>query len=193
VEVTLEKAGRYAVRIEQQVSSKWILATEPGKDRLSFRQEAGLAATGIRPRGAPTLEGLEKSWELRTRLFVAAVDPASSKTGRPVFLDYATDLGTLGLPADAREVITVGAASLDNQVRHYSAAGPPMDREMFFKPDVYSYDALEVGRAATGAFGTSISAAFSAGLAASVLSSGTTPAEFLRSLQTQKGKVLKVP
>jgi hypothetical protein len=83
LEFTADPAGRYVVRLE------------------------GRAPTGTRPPKQPTLPSSQKSWELWPRLFVDVLDDASRKEGRPIFLDYATDQGGLGMPADARVVIPV--------------------------------------------------------------------------------------
>src|SRR5262245_39371387 len=46
---------------------------------------------------------------------------------RPIFLDYANDLGTVGMPADARPVMTVGADDELGQQRAYGSVGPLMN------------------------------------------------------------------
>jgi hypothetical protein len=193
VEFTADKPGRYALRVERQRGSRWVPAADSAGNPMVVKVE-GVVATGIRPAGAATIPALEKNWDFKPRIFVDVTDPPSRGQGRPVFLTFATDLGDIGVPADARTVITVGSVSLDDQLQPYTAAGPPANLELFRKPNIFAYDALRVGPEGTGgAFGTSLSTSFAAGLAASVLSSGMTRDQFLAYLQEQSGRVLRVP
>src|SRR5262249_21502091 len=147
-------------------------------------------STGTRPAGAPALPALEKNWELQPRLFVQAVDDAQRLKGRPVWLDYTTDLGTIGAPADARQVIAVGAADFDDRPQPHTPLGPPATLELRRDPAVFAYDALQLGPdGAGGAFGSSVATCFAAGLAADLLSAGMSPREVFEFLQSQKGKV----
>ena len=92
-------AGRYAVRIE------------------------GAAPASTRPASEPTVPAARKSFELHPRLFVETL----SAGGRVLLHDFVTEAGTLGMPADARSVITVGAAARNGRPQPYSAGGPPHD------------------------------------------------------------------
>ena len=121
VEFTADPVGRYAVRVE------------------------GNVLPGTRPASTPTVPAVQTSWELHTRLFVEAIDAASRLAGRPVFGDYATDLGNLGMLGGAHGVITVGAADLTGQRRPYSAGGPPLQMELLAKPDTLAFDGLRPG------------------------------------------------
>ena len=76
---------------------------------------------GIRPPSVPTLPIMEKTWELRPRVFVETL----ADEGRAVFQDYAPPAGGLGMPGDAERVFTIGAANRLNQPEPYSAGGPP--------------------------------------------------------------------
>jgi hypothetical protein len=69
VEFVSDPAGRYALQIE------------------------GHAPRGTRPADEPTLPGQQKSGELWPRIFVDVANPAFRKEGRPVFLDYPTEVG----------------------------------------------------------------------------------------------------
>jgi hypothetical protein len=150
VEFTVTPAGRYAVRVE------------------------GLKPAGTWPAAVPALPGLQREWELWPRLFVEVLDDPSRSAGRAVFLDYVTDRGTLGIPADARGVTTVGAADLKGRPEPSSAKGPPLNRDLLVKPDVLAFDVLRFGlEGGTAAYGTSQATPFAAGLAAAVLSAGT--------------------
>jgi hypothetical protein len=193
MEYAVDKPGRYALRLERQLGSEWVLVEEPGKAPV-LEQVEGLVATGIRPFGTAGLPLLEKTGELRLRLFLEAMDNDHRGKGRPVFRDFATDQGTIGSPADSREVFTVGAAGLDGKAQPYSAAGPPADLPLFRKPDFLAYDALRLGPEGTGgAYGTSLANAFAAGMAATLLSSGMSPAELRAYLHRQCGGVLQAP
>ena len=67
----------------------------------------------ILPPGTPSLPGIEKSWEMRPRLFIDTLTGA----GRVVLSDFATAEGGLGTPADARGAITVGAADASGKAQ----------------------------------------------------------------------------
>src|SRR5205823_8693232 len=57
LEFTAEPAGRYAIRLE------------------------GRVPTSTRPQAAPSVPSMQKSWELRPRIFVDVADPASRAQG----------------------------------------------------------------------------------------------------------------
>jgi hypothetical protein len=191
LEAPLEKAGRYAVRIEKQVSTKWRFTEHPVRKSPMFQLLENLTPTGIRPLGAPTLPALEKNWELRPRVFVEVIDDANRMRGRAVFADYSTEAGGIGLPADARNVISVGAANFKHQPQPYSALGSPAGMEMARRPWLYAYDELEL--AGGGAFGSSVANAFAAGIAAAMLSGPLTREQVVQILRAQEGQVLRVP
>jgi len=194
LEFTVDKPGRYALRVERRSGSRWVLAADPATDILFLSKTEGLVPTGIRPAGAATLPALEKNWDFKPRLFVDVTDDPHRTVGRPVFLTFATDLGDTGVPADARALITVGAADLDDHLQPYSAAGPPAELELLRKPNIFAYDSLRTTPDGSGgAFGSSISTSFAAGLAASVLSSGMTQDQFVEYLRKESGRVLRVP
>ena len=193
LEFTVDKPGRYALRVERQVDSRWVLETDPVTGNPAIVKLEGLVPSGIRPLGAATLPALERNWELRPRIFVAAMDDASRKQGRPVFVDFPTDLGSAGIPADSRQVFTIAAATLNDVPEPYSAAGPPANLELFRK-NILAYDTLQLGPEGTGgAYGTSVAASFAAGLAAAVMSSGMSQEQMAQYLRRQSGKVLRVP
>ncbi len=193
LETTLEKSGRYAVRVERPVGYQWLLTEETGQKRPMFARLDGLIPSGLRPLGVVTLPALEKKWELQPRLFVDA-EGAERLKGRPIFADFATDQGSVAVPADARSVISVGAADWENKPRPYSAGGPLPFAELSKKPSLLTYDALNFGPENTGgAFGTSLATSFAAGTVACMLSAGMTPEMALNYLNKQNGGVLKVP
>jgi hypothetical protein len=168
LEFTVPQAGRYALRVEGRVPK------------------------GIRPEGVPRLPALEKTWELRPRILVEVDDDVSRGAGRPVFLDYATDQGTIGMPSDARRVITVGAADQSKKTQPYSATGPVMNLELLVKPNVLVYEEGRLGPEGATAYGTSLAAPYAAGLAARALYLGKPRVPFLKALRSQPAKVLQV-
>ena len=80
LQVRVPRAGRYLVRIE------------------------GKAPDGTRPADAPTIPGAKRVGEVYPRLYVETLDGV----GRAVWHTYTTEAGTLGMPADAMRVTTVG-------------------------------------------------------------------------------------
>jgi hypothetical protein len=170
VEFSVPTTGRYALQVEGQVHP------------------------GIRPASAPTLPGIEKNWELQPRIFVEVVDESSRLAGRPVWLDYATDLGTIGVPGDAHGLITVGAADNSGKPEVFSSPGPPVYLELLIKPDVLASGRL---RAETGggpvAYGTGLATAFAAGQAAILLNSGMPLHQVDAIFHWQQGKFLRLP
>ncbi len=190
-EFTIAQPGRYALRLERQLDARWVLLADSATGNPFMGKEEGLAPSGIRPLAAPALPALEKNWELKPRLFVEVTDDASHARGRPVFLDFPTDLGTVGVPADARGVITVGAADLNDRLEPYSAAGPPANLELFRKPDVFAYDSLRLTNG--GAFGTSVSTAFAAGMAATLMSSKISRDGTVQYIRSRAGYVMRMP
>jgi hypothetical protein len=128
------------------------------------------------------------------RVHVEALDAESRRAGRPVFLDYPTDVGSLGIPADAQGAYTVGAVNLAGEARPYSSKGPALGRELLLKPNVWSYDGMALGAVGDWAlYGSDIAAPFAAGTTAAALSSGISPAQWQRHLHTLCGQVLRVP
>jgi hypothetical protein len=192
LDATLDKAGVYAVRVERQQDHVWVIENLDNRDvRPTFELKTGLNPTGLRPAGAPALKEIEKHWEFRPRLYVEAIDPESRMVGRPVFADFATDRGTLGIPGDSRGVFTVTSTDLAQKTQPYGAVGTPAyldlaKRQLLFVPD-------RVGEGAGAAFGTPLATSFTAGMAASLLSSGM-PHEQVRSLLHQhQGFALRTP
>jgi hypothetical protein len=168
LEFTIPRAGYYALRMEGKVPHS------------------------IRPEGVPSLSAFEKTWELRPRLFLEAVDDASRAAGRPVFLDYATDEGAIGMPADSRGVITVGAADRSNHPQLYSATGPVMNLELLVKPNLLVYGDERLGPPGAVAYGADLAAPLAAGLAARSLLRGQTADEYWKSVHGLAVRVLKV-
>jgi hypothetical protein len=117
------------------------------------------------------------------------LDEATRLQGRAVFADFPTDVGSIGLPADARNVVSVGAASFKDRPQPYSAFGSPVQMELARRPWLYAYDELEL--AGGGAFGTSIANAFAAGTTAAMMSGNVGRSEIVQILREQDGRVLR--
>jgi hypothetical protein len=130
--------------------------------------------------GEGFLPGTMKSGELRLRLFINTLEGA----GRAVWSTYNTRAAELGMPADSRRVIAVGAADPANRIRPSSASGSPFNLSLLPKPDVYAYD--EGG-------GTAQAASFAAGLTASSWGSRGTLFGVLEALRVRPGSVLRIP
>jgi hypothetical protein len=157
VEVQVGKGGRYAVRIE------------------------GRQPAGILPPDAPTVPAAQKvAPDLRVRLFVTTL----SGPGRAVWRDFATAVGSQGMPGDARTAVTVGSADEAGRPQPYSAGGPPFTLELLPKPDVLAFD--------KGA-GTAEAAAFAAGMAAAAGLAGPSRESFLLEWLSRPGSLLRVP
>jgi hypothetical protein len=191
LEVPLADAGRYALRVEKQVSTQWLFAPHPVRRTPGYLLLEGLTPSGIRPLGAPTLPALEKNWELRPRIFLEVLDDVNRLQGRAVFEDFPTDAGNIGIPADARNVVSVGAANFKNKPQPWSAFGTPAQMELASRPWLYAYDELEL--AGGGAYGCSIANAFAAGTAAAMLTGNLPREQLLQMLRAQEGQVLRVP
>jgi hypothetical protein len=156
VELKIDKPGRYGLFVEGKLADS---TQAPG--------EAGLPST-------------RKKGEVRPRLFVRTLEGE----GRAVWGDYATGSATIGMPADSKVVVTVGAAGADNKARASSADGAPFGMALAHKPDVLAYD---------DGGGTAEAASFAAGFAASAWPTGGTLFGVLDRLQVRPGAVLRVP
>lgn len=169
VEFPVDEAGRYALRVE------------------------GRVAPGIRPASAPTPPAVLSSWDLQPRIFVEFVDAASRGRGRPVFFDYRTPAGDIGLPADAHQVVTVGAADFSGEPDD-GLTGMPVGLGLLYKPNVRSYDRLEVAPAGVPvAFGADLATPFAAGLVTAMPAGGFSVGELMRSLEGRPARVLRLP
>jgi hypothetical protein len=153
--------------------------------RYALRVEGQLPAT-IRPADSPTVPAAEKMWELRPRVFVDTL----AGLGRVVLTDFATAEGSLGTPGDAHQAITVGAADAAGKPLPASASGPGLGLDLLPKPTVLS-PAVAGGEGP--ASGSSLSAGFAAGLAASAMSAGAPTDKFLKMMGTAPGRLLRVP
>ncbi len=123
---------------------------------------------------------MRKHSELYLRLFVGT----QQGDGRAVLSDYVTSGGSVGMPADARTAITVGAADDRAGRQPYSAAGAPFNLDLLPKPDVLAFDLNE---------GTAEAAAFAAGLAALAPNRSRLPQACLQEMRVLPGGLLRLP
>lgn len=191
LDVTIDKKGVYAVRVERQQDYVWLIeGLENEAIRPTFVLKTGLVPTGLRPVNAPTLPILEKNWEFRPRLFVEAIDGESRLLGRPQFADFATNQGSLGSPGDSRGLLAITSVDSRGKTVPYAVVGTPPYMELarqhlLFVPD-------RVGEGSGPAFGTTLSTSFTSGVAASLMSSGLTPEQARAILRRQQGSLLRV-
>jgi hypothetical protein len=146
LEYSVPAPGRYALRIEGHVPER------------------------IRPVGAPDLQALRRVWELYPRLFISAGATTANPTARPIFFDYATDLGNLGMPADAQSILSVGGVDLSGQREVFASSGPALGEMLHAKPDLVMVDRFLLGNAS--AAGSAVATAFTAGAVADALLAG---------------------
>jgi hypothetical protein len=188
----LEKDGVYAVRVERQLDQMWVLENLDNPFlRPTFYLRRDLIPTGLRPLTAPTLPALEKNWEFRPRLYVEAIDDKNRKMGRPVFADFATEQGTLGVPGDSRGLFAITAMALDGNTTPYAVIGAPAYLELAQRHLIFDYDA--VGDPTGAAFGADRAAAFAAGTAAAILSAGESRSDVEAWLRRHQGYALQSP
>ena len=195
VEFTVPKPGRYAVQVDRPLLQRWVLRNEALDDRPSFVLLRDLVSTGLKPVGEPALPLLQKTWEAKVRLFVDVIDPKTRPLGRVVLMDHYTDEGSMGVPADSRGVITVGAATYEAKSFAASAMGPPAFLDLAGdQPDLWAFGDLKlVPEGSRSAYGTSLAAPFAAGWAASLLSACPSREQLLDILHKETGKLICVP
>jgi hypothetical protein len=170
VEFNVETPGNYALRVE------------------------GRVPRSIRPPSFPTLPSLETIWELWPRCFVESLDSQSRNAGRMVFFDYATSMGNLGTPADARANISIGAADRGVGPEPYTSGGPPLEEALLIKPDALVADGIVTGLPGPKTLaGSEVSTAFAAGVGACALSARVPADELVRSIRAKPGKLLRLP
>ncbi len=162
LDVRVPKAGRYAVRIE------------------------GRVPLGVEPRGAAVLPSARQFGELRPRLFVQTF--AGPAPGRVLLHSYWTDAGTIGMPADAHQVIAVGAVNDKRELQPYASRGPAQGMELLVKPDLLAYD-----NGLDAVSGSGQAAAFAAGMAAVTLNGNAPVRNWMKNLGLQPGGVIRVP
>jgi hypothetical protein len=194
VEFTAVKGARYALRIERALPTRWVIVVDPQTARPAIRQLTNQVPTGLRPLGVATLTALERNWELRPRIHVETVEGPALGQGRPVFVDFATDAGSIGVPTDAHSVFAVGAAELSGAAQPSSSRGSPANLDLLARPDLQAFGNLGVAPAGgPRAFSTSLAAGFAAGTAAVMMSAGATQEHVCKTIRSQPGALFRLP
>jgi hypothetical protein len=152
MEVKMAATGRYAVFIE------------------------GKLPESIHPPGEAKIPASTRKGEVWARLFIDAV-PGK---GRPVF-DGVPTTASLGVPADSRRVLTVGAASPTGTMRPDSSSGV-MGSELALKPNLLAYGD-----------GSSEAACFAAGFTATAATTKGGLAPVLEEVRRKPGSLLRLP
>jgi hypothetical protein len=160
VEFDVDPPGRYALRLEGRVPNS------------------------IRPVQEPLLPSMQVNWELRPRLFLNVVNAAMREQGTVVFQDFQSEQGSIGVPADARQVLSVGTADLSGKPERFSSRGSVLEQQLRRKPDLLSF-AVHAGPLAEGnvGLGSGLAAGFAAGAAALQMSGDLAAAELQRRLR----------
>jgi hypothetical protein len=166
LEINVAADGRYALRVD------------------------GTVPKSNRPRGTPFLPANEIQFDLTPRFFIEVLDDSTRAKGRVVFQDFNTLLGGVSMPADARQVLSVGSATLTRQPRGYSSIGGGPSMQIVQKPDIWSFDELPLPNGP--ARGTALSTSFAGGMAASMLSAGAGHSDFLDSVEIKRRQILEV-
>jgi hypothetical protein len=191
LDVVIDKPGRYALRVEKQINTQWIVGLDPSRKQPALAKLDNLNPVGIRPLGAPVLTQLAQDWELRTRIFVETADDAGRLRGRALFADFSTEAATVGMPADSRGVISVGAADLNGKPRPETAVGSLPFVELTQRPTILAFDSLKLDGGT--AFGSSVANAYAAGTAAAMLSTGASREQVRDWFDAHEGKLMRVP
>ncbi|HET6575056.1 MAG TPA: hypothetical protein VFG68_15725 [Fimbriiglobus sp.] len=172
----LETAGSAAYEQSMEV-------TVPADGVYALRLESGYAIEGLLP-------ALRRGMEFSPRVVVEPADPASAAKGTPVFQTYPTINAGVGVPGESPAAVTVGILGPNGEsVGTLTGAGPGIALRV--KPDL-----LTTGVWVTdggGASGSAVSAAYAAGVAASLRSAGVRVSDMQRSLSLDPGRPLVLP
>jgi hypothetical protein len=106
-------------------------------------------------------------------------------------LDYPTDVGGLGIPADSRGLFTVGAIDRDGRIDPATVLGPALGRELHSKPDFFA-PGVVLGKSDWTPFGSDMATPFAAGANAALLSSGMSGRRLEQFLRSGPGHSLRV-
>lgn len=181
VEVVAQTIGT-PIRLDQSLNAAtyeaFVDVKVPAAGRYGLIIE-GRVPESTSPPGEATIPATRKKGEVRPRLFIDAPGAA----GRPVFVDLPDTTAALGMPADSRRVLAVGAAGADDKARLDSASGSPYGAELRTKPDVLAY----------GVEGTGQAAAFAAGLTASSANAKGSVTAVVEAVRDRPGQLLRAP
>lgn len=132
-----------------------------------------------------SLPVLQPKLEIYPRVVAEPADPASAAKGRPVFRTYVTAKAGVGTPGDSPAAVTVGVANNGSQI----GAGPGVALRV--KPDLYAPGKL-TNDGVTGE-GPAISAGFTGGAAACLLSAGVRASDLTKTVGVNPGQPLVLP
>jgi len=152
----------------------------PADGRYALRVQA-------EPLMAHRLPALRQEIEIHPRIVVEFASP-SADGSRPIFTTFAPTTGGVGIPGDSPSALTIGDLSRREGKPTLLGGGPGTVLQA--KPNLFAPGTLA---GESGGSGTGISAAYAAGLSASLITSGSPAADILRSLQTQPGGDAVIP
>lgn len=167
VEFTVEQPGRYGVRLE------------------------GRRAMSSVPAGTELPPAATRVGEVYPRVHVAVADAESRAKGRAVFIDFRSLAGGLATPADARSVVTIGAANALAQPQPYSARGAAPSLALIASPRMIAFDEFRFAQGT--ARGTGSATGFAAGIVAATLGAGGPAAHDLKWMAIPDGGLIRVP
>lgn len=148
----------------------------------------GLRVEGV-PVFDPGLPALRPHIEIIPRITVEFVGTAPDK-GRAVFASYAPrDVG-VGIPADAKSVLTLGAAERPDGTGYAGLTGAGPGIALLTKPDLFVDGNLDTG---TGLGGSGVSAGFGGGAVAVLVGGGLPPGGLIRATGMKPGGPLVLP
>jgi hypothetical protein len=190
-------SGTYEQSVEFEIISS---------GRFALRVEGRIPDTN-RPATVPTLPTQRRRIEIRPRILVEVVDAPSLARGRIVFADFAASgnwpplpeelpvqFGGVGMPADSRNLLTVGAVDSNGRLNPASAVGAGPGREMMIKPEALGPAFLDLGTTRKLG-GTAIAASFNGGLTACLVGMDVPPQPkaLYQLLNLTPGEFLRVP
>jgi hypothetical protein len=185
LEIVAQSGGlpaRLAEERDSAVYEQVLEYTVPAPGRYALRLE-GRIPDRIRPNNAPELPVLRRGWALHPRLFLSGMGTILSGMGlegfRPVFLDYPSEVGSPGMPADAQSVLSVATIDSAGRREVASSGGPTLGQTLHLKPDLLMFNRLQLGSRGGTASGSGMAAGLAAGAAARALAAGVPPEAFL--------------
>lgn len=181
LEVIGQSAGN-PIRLEQTATSatyEIVLDVKlPGPGRYGVMIEGAIPPYDSPPGEAMT-PASRRSLEIRPRLFIDAPGAES----RPIFADLPSDTAAFGMPADARQVLTVGAADANGDARTDGDQGSPYGASLVRRPDLLAY----------GLHGSGDAACFAAGMAATSANAKGSFASFVEAVRSRPGGLVVIP
>jgi hypothetical protein len=155
--------------------------TVPADGVYALRLEGGSAMAELLP-------ALRRGTEITPRVVVQPADQPSAAKGRAVFQTFPTIDAGVGTPGDSPAAMTVGVLGPNGEsVGTLTGAGPGV--ALRTKPDILTTGVWSADGGG-GASGSAVSAAFAAGVGASLRSAGVRVSDMHRSLGEDPGRPL---